>query len=261
MGFSGVDNNIYRIHATKPQFGSFTAKKPATSPVKTPEIKDTFKKRNDPTKDNKFSFLEFGKNVAKGSVQFFTDIAKSIVKHPFIAVPLMVIGGAAASTPLGFAALAGYGVTAGVFNLLLMGIKTGNLIHKNKWDELETQGKDLGKTITGTTISAIGAVKAIRQFPGAANTEKLTAIKKAGNIGNNIGWNVTKNGICAPFRAFKKYALKKPVENGILIKPIKADYQKFVSGLEGVGKAKLFDWKFKKPVQAIIMALRGRSGD
>ena len=84
-----------------------------------------------------------------------------------------------------------------------------------------------------------------------------------------------KNGISAPFRAFKKFILKKPIKNdGIFIKPIKSDYQKFVSGLESAEKplfnpqeinylknAKLFDWEFKKPVQAIIMALKGRSGD
>ena len=233
MSSTDINNNIYSIKpADSVHFGGFTATRPGFSATKIPEINDTFTKKNNTAKDGRFSFLEFGKNVVKGTGQFFTDIYKNIVKDPYISIPLLVLGAAIASTPVGLAVLAGGGVIASAFSLVFMGIKSGSLIVDKKWDELEKQGTDLGKLIPGTIMRAVGSIKGIKDIQKLAGlTEKASigkSIAKAADL-NNFVVTVMKNIVTSPVKAFNKFVRGKEVD-GVLIKAIKNDWTKFVNG-------------------------------
>ncbi|OGI04824.1 MAG: hypothetical protein A2Y25_04360 [Candidatus Melainabacteria bacterium GWF2_37_15] len=265
MASTGINSNIYSVKpADSVQFGGFTATRPGFSATKIPEIKDTFNKRNNAANDGKFSFLEFGKNVVKGTGQFFTDIYKSIVENPFISVPLMIVGAAMASTPLGFAVLTGAGIAGSIFGFGLLGIKAACLISGKKWDDLEKEGNNLGKIITGSALSALGAVKAVRSIENISKAGKTSTVaqslRKAFTY-DGLSWNFMKNGFMAPFRRFKFTA------------PMKKDYGKFVDSLANkplfttkeaeflnLKDTKLFDWKFSQKLQAIQGLLTGRAG-
>jgi len=226
-----VNKNIYGVNPSYPVFGRFTGYRHTNPAVKTPEIKDTFEKRNT-SGDGKFSFLDFGKNIAKGVGEFFTDIYDNIVKNPLITIPSIAVAGAMAATPVGLAFLAGGGVFASIFGAAFLGFKAASNISGQKWDELEKQGKDLGKLIPGALLSGVAAVKSIRQI------EKLGGIKegfssigksiqKAGEI-NAFVISIMKNIFKSPVRLFN--SKMKEADGGILLGALKKDWGNFVSG-------------------------------
>ncbi len=229
-----LNKNIYGINPHYPVFGSFTNNRPVTSPVKTPEIRDSFTKtKADPTSDGRFSFLEFGKNMVKGFGQFFTDIYKVIVENPLFALPAIALVGAMAFTPVGLAFLAGGGVFAALFGTLFVGVKAAINIANGEWDELEKQGKDVGKIIPGAILSTIGAVSAVKQLQtlagvsGKVGTGK--SVLKAGDI-NAFFITMLKDTFKAPFRLFKKYVRGKEYKNGVFLGAMKADWKTFTNG-------------------------------
>lgn len=187
------------------------------------ERPDSFHKRNNASNDGKFSFLEFGKNIIKGTGQFFVDIAKNIIKNPVSSLIFMGLGAAMASTALGLTVLSGAGIFSVLFGAAILGIQSANLINHGKWDDLEKKGKDLGKLIPAAIISTMSAVKGSKMLAETAakmqNTTKsetslpglLSGMRKAISIDSNIGWSLIKNAVKAPFKAVKSL-VKNPIE-------------------------------------------------
>ncbi len=189
--------------------------------IKIPEIKDTVvyqksgfgqkqgEKVREAEIDGKFSFLEFGKNIVKGAGQFFYDIYENVVNKPIISLGMLVLGAAVASTPLGLTLLAGAGLMMSLVGAIFIGGFSAYYAASKEWDKLEEQGKEIGKLIPATIISAIGAVKASKMLSqattgSAATTEKLsTSMKKTMNYFNQSSWEVIKNAVLTPYRMAK----------------------------------------------------------
>ncbi len=226
-----INKNIYGVNPNYPVFGRFTGYRHTNPAVKTPEIKDTFERTN-PSNDGKFSFKEFGKNVAKGVGKFFTDIYDNIVKNPLITIPAIAVAGAMAATPVGLAFLAGGGIFASIFSAAFIGIKATSNISDKKWDNLEKQGKDLGKLIPGAILSGVAAVKSIRMIEKAGGITKNfsgigRSIGKAGEI-NAFIMSIFKNIAKAPFRIFSPKM--KQADGGVFFGALKKDWGNFITG-------------------------------
>ncbi len=154
---------------------------PDYSKVKIPEIQDDFQKKKKTAKnDGKFSFLEFGKNIVKGTGQFFVDIFKNIVENPLLSLGVLAVAGAMASTPIGLMILSGCGLMAALFGTAIVAFKSGQHIAGGKWDKLEKEGIEVGKIIMTALTSAFGAIKASKMLTAAAS--ETAATKKAFSI-------------------------------------------------------------------------------
>ncbi len=211
MDFLDINN---QINATKHTDSIFGHQKPDGARTnyaepKIPEIKDSFEKKKTAENDGKFSFLEFGKNIVKGAGQFFVDIYKNIVENPIISLGILALGAAVASTPLGFALLAGGGLMFSLGSVIFIGCRSAYFAADDKWDKLEKEGKEIGKLIPATIISAIGAVKASKMLSqattgSAATSEKLSvSLKKSMNYFNQASASVLKNVVLFPYRIGK----------------------------------------------------------
>ena len=278
MTVSNLNNNIFDVNSNKKEFTSNNINKSNyTFGSKIPQTKDVFVKKISPDSDNKFSFLEFSKNIAKGAGQFFVDIAKNIVENPLISIPILILGAAAASTPLGLMILSGAGLWAGIFGLGFLGVKSANLITDKKWDELEEKGKDLGKLIPATVISALGALRGAKILEKASKAQNTSlslsaSAKKSLKINADLSWIAIKNIVKIPYKVFKSKSLK-PSE--IFFEPLKKDYHTAISKLKPSsftqgekiylhkqdGLNKLFDWKFSDLKGSILTVLKQIAGD
>lgn len=223
------------------QLDSYKGKSlPAVQKTKIPEIKDTFGKM-DETKDGKFSYFQFGKNVVKGAGKFFLDIGKTILKHPIMSLVGVGFFGAMAASPLGLAFLAGMGMTVVLFEGTLLGINMAKLAAKGKWDELEKSGEKLGKLIPAGVMSGMGAIKSIKMMSGAQKAGNfLSCTRKAVELDAKLSWifiknagKTTFNGVVSmiknPKKSFTKEFLKKTWN---FKDNIKTDYKATVKNLD-----------------------------
>lgn len=226
------NNSIFNVNSGRAEFDGFKGKQTRPERIKIPETADSFTRKTEEKQGNgKFSFLRFGKNVVKGTGLFFVDIYNSIVKNPLISIPLIAVGAAVASTPIGLAILAGCGVWGAAIGTIIVGAKMGWNAYKKRWNEVENQGIELGKVISGGALSTIGAVKAVRQLEKAAEVTSHSSVGrsvlKAGDL-SMYTVNMMKNVVMAPIRAFNRNIRKHNVDT--FMGTMKTDWGKFVNG-------------------------------
>jgi len=169
-----ISGNTYNV--TKPDFNAG---------IKIPEINDSFSKKKAEKKtsanDGEFSLLELGKNIVKGTGQFFVDIYKNIINHPILSLGILAVAAAVASTPIGLMALGGAGILTTLFMTGMTAYKSGKLTKQGKWDELEKEGIQIGKLIPALIISTMSAMRGAKLLTKAAHkmsaTRAATALK------------------------------------------------------------------------------------
>lgn len=214
------------------------------------------KKPDDPTSDGKFSILEYGKNIGKGVLKFIPDTIMGIVKNPLVSLPMLALGVAMASTPVGLTILAGTGILAVAIGGVFLGVKSASLAAEGKWDDLEKTGEELGKFIPAAALSTVGAFQGVRWLERASNAGKAsnlgTSMKKAVNLSDFYS-SFLKNIVCMPGRAFNRL-IGRGQDNGIFLKPMGKDWSRFVGessysngrGITGFLKEQLLSPRIKK---------------
>lgn len=231
MVVSDINNGMqeFRIDGLPP--GQRNSSRLGYAGIKIPEIKDSFKKEITAKNDGKFSFWEFGKNIIKGTGQFFADIYKNVIEHPVISAGFIAAGAAAASTPLGLMLLSAGGLLAATFGAAFVAVKSAGLINDGKWDKLEKQGEEFGKLIPATIISVLGVLRSSKMLADTSakwaqltsSVSKSAKSATSAEISATKFWPAIKKAIRAddlaaslvyriikvPFRAIKKPFLSK----------------------------------------------------